>query len=461
MDWPYKPLIHALVLSILTLSLITCDEEEIPINEGQSTLVLSGDITDAEALSIIKSDLGVNTQSVKIFNTNNLTKVDLSALTSSIEIIIENNKSLLDVNLSKLTSIRGPFKIIQSPKLNNIDLSSLTELTDDVEFASLDLNRVDLSSLKTGYIIVFERSGINELLTPNLKTLEAIAFRDESISDISLPSLTAGSISFEMSEINSLVCPALRVSEYVNIVRTQIKNLDLPALISTNRLNLEANASLSAVNLPQLIGSGTIIIEDNPALASLDMSLLQDVIELRINNNNTLAELNLVSLSTVNENLTITSNGILPSINLQVLKVSKGRFFVYGNSNLETLELPQLSTVENLIVGNNMIRTISLNSLIDVTTLLSLYDNHPDPTRVDLIKVELNNLKSLTGSKFEVDGALSSEEVNYLLSQLTSIDPPISNRNIYLSQHPGAPPTGQGILDKNTLINNGNYVSTN
>ena len=177
--------------------------------------------------------------------------------------------------------------------------------------------------------------------------------------------------------------------------------------------------------------------------------------------NITLVDLNLVSLSTVNENLSISYNGILPSINLQALKVSKGIFNVYGNSNLKTFELPLLSTVGNLTVGNNMISTISLNSLVDITALLSLYDNHSDPTRIDLIKVELNKLKSFTGNKFEVDGKLSSEEVNYLLNRLVSINPPISNKYILLSQHPGAPPTDRGVLDKSTLINNGNYVATN
>ena len=56
---------------------------------------------------------------------------------------------------------------------------------------------------------------------------------------------------------------------------------------------------------------------------------------------------------------------------------------------------------------------------------------------------------------------LSVTNVNYLLNKLVSISPALTD--IYISlynQNPIAPPSGQGITDKNTLIANGNDVST-
>ena len=56
---------------------------------------------------------------------------------------------------------------------------------------------------------------------------------------------------------------------------------------------------------------------------------------------------------------------------------------------------------------------------------------------------------------------LSVTNVNYLLNKLVSISPSITGKDIRLSgQNPPAPPSGQGITDKNTLIANGNTVNT-
>jgi hypothetical protein len=50
--------------------------------------------------------------------------------------------------------------------------------------------------------------------------------------------------------------------------------------------------------------------------------------------------------------------------------------------------------------------------------------------------------------------------VNSLLNKFLTVLP-VSGKNISLSgQNPPAPPTGQGIIDKQTLINSGNFVTT-
>lgn len=55
---------------------------------------------------------------------------------------------------------------------------------------------------------------------------------------------------------------------------------------------------------------------------------------------------------------------------------------------------------------------------------------------------------------------LPPAQINSILHQMLNITP-ATGKYINLSeQNPPAPPTGQGITDKETLINNGNTVET-
>ena len=51
----------------------------------------------------------------------------------------------------------------------------------------------------------------------------------------------------------------------------------------------------------------------------------------------------------------------------------------------------------------------------------------------------------------------TSEQVNSILNKFLTIMP-VSGKSIWVF---GAPPTGQGLIDKQTLINQGNTVETN
>ena len=58
------------------------------------------------------------------------------------------------------------------------------------------------------------------------------------------------------------------------------------------------------------------------------------------------------------------------------------------------------------------------------------------------------------------DNALPSSQVNSLLSKMLNVLP-VPGKSIQLQgQNPPAPPTGQGLIDKATLINTGSSVTT-
>jgi uncharacterized protein (TIGR02145 family) len=84
--------------------------------------------------------------------------------------------------------------------------------------------------------------------------------------------------------------------------------------------------------------------------------------------------------------------------------------------------------------------------------------------------IAINNSSSLTSLSFpsltnnsnlNLNGnALTSNTVNSLLNKLLTVAP-ASGKNVYLDQQtPPAPPTGQGLVDKQTLIVAGNQVVT-
>ena len=74
-------------------------------NGGKTYLILSGDITDSEAIIKIAAEAGPNTQFVKIQNTTNLTTVDLSWLTELVDLTIISNTNLTSVLTPNLTTI--------------------------------------------------------------------------------------------------------------------------------------------------------------------------------------------------------------------------------------------------------------------------------------------------------------------------------------------------------------------
>jgi hypothetical protein len=57
--------------------------------------------------------------------------------------------------------------------------------------------------------------------------------------------------------------------------------------------------------------------------------------------------------------------------------------------------------------------------------------------------------------------ALPTSEINLLLNKMLTVMPVTAGKYILLNlQTPSAPPSGQGIIDKQTLINAGNSVET-
>jgi uncharacterized protein (TIGR02145 family) len=199
---------------------------------------------------------------------------------------------------------------------------------------------------------------------------------------------------------------------------TQLTSVDLSSMSSAVNIEIEYNEALTSVNLNGLITIyNNLLLRYNPILTSILFNNLAVSECIRINNNNSLSSISLNSLLKVNK--------ISYSAGLIGIEIS-------DNINLQSVLLPLLSQSHSIEIYNNSLLTLDLPSLTKVSG----------------------------GSIYMGNNKLSSTSVNSLLNKFLTVLPS-SGKNIYLQgQNPPAPPTGQGVIDKQTLITAGNSVIT-
>lgn len=213
-----------------------------------------------------------------------------------------------------------------------------------------------------------------------------------------------------------------------------------------------------------------IYVKDTKGLTTLDFSKLITAIKVEIDNNKDLVSLNLNGLSTIGDQLEIRQNPLLTSLNLPLL--TAGSFYVNDNTSLTSLSLPVLAWGD-IDLGNTPLTLLNLPLL----TSGNVYVANSSLVSLSLPVfasgyLDISNNKSLTSlnipaftqstSVFRAhNNALPSSEINKLLNILNTKVTFTGYKSIYMSgQVPKAPPTGQGLIDKQALINKGSSVET-
>ncbi len=377
-----------------------CDGASL-IDEGQSILVITGAISNEEAQAKVNSAVGANTQVIIIKNTNQLTKLEIPNVEHLTEIQIEGNRALGTVEFSNLLQVDDRIAIVNNNSDSlNINMNALIEVRGNVEFSNNNSIQMGLSSLeKVFWIRILNENGI----------------------DLQLPQLNQALV--------------LEVSDSAgNFV------IDLPELSTLGDLyfnkNLVANLLLSAPKLQQLV---LVEIQENEAIgASVEFN---EVVDL-----SGLTEIGLLLFS--GNNLFTTFD--LPDIQ----RIST--IEIVSNDRLRSVAMERLSATSNIAISSNdAVETINLVNLQDMGFRFSIALN---PFLTDLT---IDAISTTTASFFSLNGnAFSSETVNYILSQFVNISPALTGITLQLQQTPAAAPTGQGLIDKVTLENNGNTVNT-
>lgn len=171
-------------------------------------------------------------------------------------------------------------------------------------------------------------------------------------------------------------------------------------------------------------------------LTNLDLSAVKNVVNLSVMENLKLAAINFNNLSEIYNELKIENNDKLAALLFPALKAVHGfDTYVSRNLSLVSISCPVLTKSKSIYFRRN-----PLLSSIDLPLLVKVHNGE---------------------ASLNFDGnALSSSQVNLILSRLLNISP-ASGTYIQLQyQNPPAPPTGQGLIDKTTLINRGNSVAT-
>jgi hypothetical protein len=396
-------------------------------NGGMQTLVLSDDITDAQAATQIAAQVGVNTQEIFVVNCTQLTTVNLSSITNAIKVIIKGNTTLTSVNLSGLISVLG-----------DVDISNNAVLT------TLNLNNLQKMTLINGLGTIQQNPALTSLSFPALQKIAGTAlaiFNNNALTTLSFPVLqnlpSSGGVNISGNPlITSIQFPSLVNAPNGNILisANNISTFSAASLVSIGQLSVQSEPALTSINLPALTGAvNGLYISNNSALTSVQANALNNTGGISIIGNvlTTLSATSLVSSGYIqiqNENsLTGVS---FPALTSTVLNIT-------GNSNLTSVSFPVLTTHTNgdMTINSNVnLTSISLPALTTITNAGYIY---------------------LNGNK------LSTSQVNSLLHTLVLVAPPLSGLHLIdLRQTPVAPPSGQGITDKNTLISQSNTVLT-
>lgn len=169
-------------------------------------------------------------------------------------------------------------------------------------------------------------------------------------------------------------------------------------------------------------------------LTTLDLSTVKNLVNLKISENSKLVSINLNSLTEIYNELSIENNENLSSVLFPVLKEVHGfDTAIIGNSSLTSISMPLLVKVKGIFFRRNV-----MLSSIDLPLLAKVHN----------AEASLN---------FD-ENALSSSQVNLILSRILNISPSSGNYIQLQGQNPPAPPTGQGITDATTLRDRNNNV---
>ncbi|MBN8641352.1 MAG: hypothetical protein J0L86_06005 [Flavobacteriales bacterium] len=248
-----------------------------------------------------------------------------------------------------------------------------------------------------------------------------------------------------------------------------ITALDLSALKTMVRVEIYNNSSLTSINLGNLTKVyETMLIGNNPVLSTINFDSLSYIgTYMAMDNNDALTNINFPSLTRIGKDSNCSfSLGLMPnlvSVNFPVLTQLIGvEFNISYNNLLTSIEMPALTSA----TANSSI-TIQQNAILPIISLgLLQFYNIPliiteNPLLNNIMLANQTSTEMNVSNGYDFSGnALPSNQVNSILSKFIPFEPLSSSVQIDLNQNPPAPPTGQGIIDKQTLINNGFNVFT-
>jgi len=304
--------------------------------------------------------------------------------------------------------------IVNTTALTSATIDGVTDLRNVIIENNSALQSVTINTVKSIYE-QFSVIGCPNLLNLTLNNLEKAGGTIGIGNSNSNPNFA-----FAMPNLVKIDCFSMGMSA---------KNITLPSLTSITTLSNSGFSASQSINLSALTtikGTGLSF-----RAAAIDVTSLTTASTVSFTGIN-LATLNLNALTSGNIGLSSTGLTQLTIPNLTI-----GGLHVTSNSALTQISVPNLVTFDAQNPGFN----IENNSHLTQLSFPSV------ATIINYANILLRN------------NALPSTTVNGILHDL--LDLTQSGYSPYINgQIPSAPPTGQGIIDKQTLIGQGNSIYT-
>jgi hypothetical protein len=246
-----------------------------------------------------------------------------------------------------------------------------------------------------------------------------------------------------------------------NYVDSQIANIQTTGLGKTSIVltgNITNSEAVAKINAELGYNTENIYIQNTSQLTTVTINSTNNFVNIYITDNTSLLNVTLNGISTILEYINVRNNPVLTSISMMQLNYSKYSE-IQHNSLLTSISLPQLKTGGINLYSNNALASISLPQL---TTILGLYISYcPLLTTISFPQIAtILSTDNYASTCYINNNALNSITINSLLNKFLNVLPATGKTILLNNQNPPAPPTGQGIIDKQTLINTGNTVTT-
>lgn len=290
---------------------------------------------------------------------------------------------------------------------------------------------------------------------------------------------------------------------------TQLTNVNISAVNSMQNITIKNTSNLTNVTINAKGSLYDIEVSNNISLTNLAINGFNNSVanSLSIVNNTSLNIIEINKIKTI-DNFSLSYNGVAVSLNCNDLEEVKNNLFfnlrndVYNVINFydlkyvslysdeqnfwrgkyEILNFPKLEKMNNLLLWDTFLGGVEINELylpklLEINSLVCYFGlgintfNFPLLNRCGAFYINCDtsqpknpviNLPVLNQCyEFKIlHTNYNSSQINSILNKFLTISP-VSGKNIELAyQIPVASPTGQGLIDKQTLINQGNTVVT-
>lgn len=322
-----------------------------------------------------------------------------------------------------------------------------------------------------GNFLISNEVALTTVSTPRLRKVTGfyLMIADGALTSVDATSLLtcgAGCGVAQCNVITTVSFPALTNSGNFFTIRDNplLTTATAPALTTVPAsFQFPNTTALTSLSLPSLTSVVNDIDGANSGITSFTANALITIGgSLGLDGTASLTTLSMNSLTTIAVNLSMTGAGVLTTLNLPAL-TSVGDHIQTNNLGATSIVLDALLTIGGGVpgvgffdtVGCPNLTSISMNALTDVGALGTDFGVSPN-----LVTVSWPNVIFQEGTIVGLDGdALDAATVNQTLAR--GVASGTTTADYELGNGTSAAPTGQGVIDKATLIGLGNTVNTN